>query len=373
MGYTDEMDTLASDIGADDEDYAERLREAVERFRCFDKFMDEFISEHGFDGGLDDIDGKTTFIRGKFKTANIGEPRGIREWFSEHKTIERGNAFRLAFAFGLNTSETAELFKRLCLGRCFDCHSVEEATYYFCMQNGLSYSDAVEIIEKVPKNTVGKIPDDENILYTGNIISELEKLNSKDDLIEYLTRNAVRLVYNNVSATKCIQEIWREISDPNRSVWENYLRILGLDDVGKSIVSELKIDRSLKPIFKDNKLLHPLAAALFPDREGINRVLNGEHVSYERIRKLLILLLFYRFWEKKFAERKNYRAEFGDSERCIADIDRYLIDVNYPELYCGDPYDWIFIQAIRGDSPMEEFWFFIGELFAEKSEEEIHS
>ncbi len=384
--YTEMMETLADNIYADDDDYTKRLQEAAAAFMRFDEVMDEFISEHGYTGDLTDIDEKTTFIRGKFKAANVKEPRGIRAWFSEHKTIERGSAFQLAFAFGLTVDETAELFKRICLGRCFDCHTVDEAVFYFCMRNGLTYADAIEIIEKVPKDTKGKMTaDDEDILYTGNIIKELHALNTKDELVDYLTRNAAQFGYNNAAATQYIRKLWHEIADTgglayndkqlkaNSSVWTVYLHILGLDDPRSDVISDLNIDRSLKPILKDNKLLHPLAADSFPDREGINRILNGEHVSYERVRKLQILLLFYRFWEKKFSKRGNYNAQRGDNERCIADIHRYLLDVNYPELYPGNPYDWIFIQAIQGDSPLEEFRYFIGELFAVKSEDSIES
>lgn len=383
--YTKKMESLARSIDTDnDDDYTEKLIEAVTFFRRFDEVMDDFISEYGYVGDKLDIEEKTVFIRDKFKAANIKPPRGIREWFSEHKTIERGSAFQLAFAFGLGVDETYELFKKICIGRCFDCHTVSEAVYYYCMNNGLSYADAEEVITKIPKDIKGKITSGE-VLYTGNIIKELHQIKSKDELVDYLTRNATEFGYNNTAATKYIQKLWHEIAGenglayrdemlkPNSSVWDIYLHILGLDEQKKSDIAKLNIDRSLKPILKDNKLLHPLAAASFPDREGINRILNGEHLSYERVRKLLILLLFYRFWERQHTEENRYFAEAEEKKRCIADINGYLIEVGYPELYCGNPYDWIFIWAIQSDDPLCEFQFFINELFAVKSESTIES
>lgn len=383
--YTKKMESLAKSIDTDnDDDYTEKLIEAVTLFKCFDEVMDDFISEHGYVGDMSDIEEKTAFIRDKFKAANIKAPRGIREWFSEHKTIERENAFRLAFAFKLGVDETSELFKKICIGRCFDCHTVAEAVYYYCMSNDLSYTDAEEIITKIPKDIKGKITGGE-VLYTGNIIKELHQIKSNDELVDYLTRNAAEFGYNNAAATRYTQKIWREIADENglayrdkmlksnSSVWNIYLHILGLDELKESDISKLNIDRSLKPILKDNKLLHPLAAASFPDREGINRILNGEHLSYERVRKLLILLLFYRFWERQYTEESGYFAETDDKKRCIADINGYLLEVGYPELYCGNPYDWIFIWAIQSDDPLCEFQFFISELFAVKSENTIES
>ena len=290
----------------------------------------------------------------------------------------------MTFAFGLGVGETSGLFKRICIGRCFDCHTVSEAAYYYCMSNGLSYADAEEVITKIPKDIKGKITSGE-VLYTGNIIKELHQIKSKDELVDYLTRNAAEFGYNNSAATKYIQKLWHEIAGenglvfrgemlkPNSSIWDIYLHILGLDEMKKTDIRKLNIDRSLKPVLKDNKLLHPLAAESFPDREGINRILNGEHLSYERVRKLLIRLLFYRFWEQQHTEENGYFAEAEDKKRCIADINGYLLEVGYPELYCGNPYDWIFIWAIQSDNPLCEFQFFIGELFAVKSENTIES
>lgn len=379
--YTEMMETLAKEISDDDDDYTQSLQEAVSLFRNFDDVMDDFICEHGYTGKKSDIDEKTAFIQNKFKAAKIKAPRGIRGWSSEHKTIERDTAFRLAFAFGLGIDETCDLFKKICIGRCFDCHAVSEAVYYYCMLNGLSYADAEDIIAKVPKDVKGKITDGE-VLYTGNIINDLHQIGSKDELVNYLTQNAEGFGYNNAAATKYIQTLWQEIAGenglayrnsdlkPNSSVWDIYLHILGLDDMEmKKNIAELNIDRSLKPILKDNKLLHPLAAASFPDREGINRILNGEHLSYERVRKLLILLLFYRFWEQRCAKEMDYE----EKERCIADINGYLLDVGYPELYCGNPYDWIFYWSLQAYDPLQMFQFFIGELFAVKSESAIES
>ena len=51
-------------------------------------------------------------------------------------------------------------------------------------------------------------------------------------------------------------------------------------------------------------------------------------------------------------------------------MNRYLLDAGYPELYPGNPYDWIFLWALRDDYPLEAFRSYIGELFAVKSEQD---
>ena len=41
-----------------------------------------------------------------------------------------------------------------------------------------------------------------------------------------------------------------------------------------------------------------------------------------------------------------------------------LLDANYPELYAGNPYDWLFLWSLQDDYPLDAFRSYIGEIFA---------
>ena len=75
---------------------------------------------------------------------------------------------------------------------------------------------------------------------------------------------------------------------------------------------------------------------------------NGKKVSFERVRKILILLLFYRFWIEIALENAENGEKFpyediGDNkERFLCYMNDELSDVGLPILYEGNPYDWIF-------------------------------
>ena len=153
------------------------------------------------------------------------------------------------------------------------------------------------------------------------------------------------------------------------SVWEIYLQILGLSG---NYVSKFYKNRSLKSIFRDNQLLHPLAEDSFPDRDGLNKILNDGHVSYERVRKMLILLVFYKFWVSKALYHNHYEAGYKDADECIAYINDILMDVGYPMLYVGNPYDFIVLTAVNSDYPLITFREYMREMFFLK-EEEVHS
>ena len=239
---------------------------------------------------------------------------------------------------------------------------------------------------------------DDEVLFTGSIIKEINRMKSKEELLRFFHANIEQFGYNNVTAYKYIMLLWDKIAKPNglaekekhllfpnldskgkddnkRSVWDIYLQILGLYDFDddNSPLFVFNTDRTLKPILKNNELLHPLAEDSFPDRQGMEAILRGEHKSHELVRKTIILLVFYEFWTKLSLKKgvRNYLAENEDAKRCYAQINRYLLDAGYPCLYEGNPYDWIFLFAIQDEYPMDTFRFFMRELYIIK-EDELH-
>ena len=62
-------------------------------------------------------------------------------------------------------------------------------------------------------------------------------------------------------------------------------------------------------------------------------------------------------------EQPEYAAKPYDGPRCIASINRLLLDASYPELYEGNPYDWIFLYAVY---PLDAFRSFMREAYLNK-------
>lgn len=398
--YTQMLDDEAATLSPDVEDYEEKLLEIARSFRTFSEALTQFVLDNGYEGRTDDTDGKLAFLKSKFKAAGVPVPREIDEWFNHGKTVKRDTAFQICFAFGLNVEQTNDFFKKVWFGRSFDCHSIREAIYYYCIRGGLSYGKATEIISRLPKEKKGRVDADKEVLYTGDIVNFINSAKSEDELIDYISGHIEQFGYNNATAKKYIRQLWDEIScnnglaykeglafdkshnqyhlksesadddyiiapEKNASTWVIYAQIMGLD---KRQSDEFKANRSIKPLLENNSLLPTLAAASFPDRDGIEKITHGRHVSHERVRKLMILLEFYSYWARLIADNGHrYKSDKTDSERCIDKINRNLLDCGYPELYAGNPYDWIFMWAVNDDTnPLYAFREYMREIFTEK-------
>lgn len=391
--YTDNMEAKAFNIDYNDEkEYRTLLSEAASSFRSFDEALDALLIKCGYKADIEDAEKKKICYIGKrFFENGIPLPRDIDKWYSEHRMIERDTAFKLCFALGLDINETNDFFKRIFLGRSFDLHSVSEAAYYFCMKNGFDYSTAHHIVNSIPKISPAAI-DKENPVFTGSLSARINVIHTVDEFISYVTETAADFGYNNVTAHKFIEKLWNDISSENgiahsernhfsggrkkscskkMSVWEIYLLMLFGED-NKLVKEEFK-SRTIKPILKNNQFMHRLAEDSFPDRDGIEKAKNGEHISYERMRKLIILLVFYRYFAGLSVKTGEfpYKADYSDSGRCRADIDRYLTDSGYPELYYGNPYDWIFLSCLQDDFPLYAFREYMNTLHEEYFDKSI--
>ena len=384
--YSKELQILMDEVYVMEDDFSEKFQEIIKMFQLFPQRLTTFIKDHGYEGDFNDLQAKIQFMKLKFKENHIPIHRHIEKWFKGEKEISRETAFKICMALNLTPQQSEHFFRKVMLERGFDYHNIKEAIYYFALKQQLSYQEVEMMIGKTPKvKNDQSIPFETTIVYTDIIKNAIDQFDSKEQLLNYLEENKQQFTYNNVSAITTIKTLWEMIAkedgyanreymmehgekrESRQSNFKLYQQLLNYDDV---MIKKIKSDRSLLPLFKDNKLIHPYVAKVFPSRQTLENILRGEHVEYEGIRKMLIFLLFYRFWVTIKLNRNQdtyYKVE-SDEQRCFDTINRFLVDVGYPTLYIGNPYDFIFIWASYDESPLSCFQLFMGEVFLMKEE-----
>ena len=80
--------------------------------------------------------------------------------------------------------------------------------------------------------------------------------------------------------------------------------------------------------------------------------------------------MFYKCWVSLALERKSYAAIYGDTDRCTFLINDCLMDAGYPELYAGNPFDWIVLYALIDNYPLITFRDYMREMFYLKEAEQ---
>lgn len=400
--YTVRLRDRQQELDPDADDFQESLLAVAEEFRSFGEGLDGILRLHGFDGDLSDEKEKLAFLRQAFEREGIPVPRGMPEWFSNEKRIRRKTAFRLCFALGMNADEVRDFFCRILMQRSFDCRNIPELVFYFCFRNGYSWRKAQEILQKAAslqkKDSFREADAASGPYYTDAIRQDADEMKTADELIAYIADHARQMSGKNRSGRAVVTGLWNEIAGRGKeqnglalqeagrmalehadggvqlleqqksgkkiSDFDIYLAIMDLDPVEVAGLS-----RDHRTITSILTRLHPLAQDCFPDRDGLSKILHGERVSYERIRKMIILLAFYRYWA-------TWRIRYGygiatdrDRKRGAAIIDSYLLEGGYDSLYPGNPYDFIFIYCGSQDDPLGVFRQIMGELLADRVDE----
>lgn len=381
-----------------DDDFVEKIIGVGKQFRPFSEAMDDFLVHHGYNQDVHDVKAKVDFINNAFKAAGIKPPRFVKKWYEEGKSTSRETAYQICFAFGLDATETDDFFRRYyACERGFDCHRLADAVYYCCMLNGWTYAEAEEIIKTVEAAPAGAGKAGE-VVYTQAIMDDLKEIVSKEDLIAYLSDNKnLFSENNNLTAYKTIQTLWSMSVGENGLLQEEREKLSSnLDDltIGKAGEVPLKPIKSTSDAFialfqleeepasrilEKYRSVGPILKNLnehirdsFPNEQGIEKILRNDHtVSYESIRKWLILLSFYTFWAKTAVSRRKYIAKPEDRERCVSSMKNYLVDAGYSELYEGNPYDWLFFFAMADEDPLPTFRW-IWQSLLDKMQEEQH-
>lgn len=367
--YTERQSSIFGDMN-DADSPEEKMLEIAKTFRPFSEGISDFLAENGYKGDLDDAATKAAYIRERFLAAGMQPPREVLLWFTDNQPVIRDTAFQLCFAFGLNLKQTESFFQHIfARERCFDCHTPAEAVYYWCMKNQKKWNTVQQIISELPVIHQGTIGTE--IMYTGSIMRELDQLTSEGDLIAYMKENQAHFSYNNATASEAIQRLWNGIvsrggllskeyarfsiemkkapGDKTVKVWDAYLAIMGIN---KEMAKELPGDRTLKTVADQ---LPKAVADSFPGRQSIDKVLRGQHVDYEVVRKMLIMLAFYDLWCRLAIKKGSYQAEVDSEKRVLDHINKHLIEAGYMELYVGNPYDWLYLYASQAEEPLPTF------------------
>ena len=115
----------------------------------------------------------------------------------------RKRMYELCFALNLSVEQTTWFFEHVYYDRCFNCHTITEAVYYYCFSHQLTYDTAKQLIEKV--NAAPEIAQtDDFALHTRFIRNQIDDFQSPDELTSYLINNRESFRHWNVSALEQI-------------------------------------------------------------------------------------------------------------------------------------------------------------------------
>ena len=394
--YTSKMEELLYS----QEDWLDAENE-IEYVSIGEKLFSIFSSEgifRSFGEGLTDIimkrmpkDCKDTpkkFLQKSAKNNEVPEfnKNTLKSWFEGTRPKKgeqsREHIYRISFALSLNLDETIYLFQNVYYDRAFDLRNPKEFIYYHGIKNGWSYNqvqEAVAELERVKKEEVNRNGSNlkanaEATIATKLIYTETSSFVKIQEIIDYICNHPHNFYIHNRKAKEVFDKLTEEIriseedkkhlnngtvnkrcgylarecsyndyklKNKDMSSISSMLELLKYGNTDEWAQEEIK---QLKNTSLKNMGFIQEISNRFPDEYTFS----PKELTYEELRKIIILLYSYKYWFRITYENEK---AYGYFEQ-LSDI---LFDCNLPGLYYGNPYDWLFLYCSYQELPLETF------------------
>ncbi len=337
-------------------------------FKTFSEGLTECLFNNGFNGNIDSVEEKTLYIKNKCSEKNIDlNPSVVKKWFIDERPVSsersREAVYRLCFALGFTAEETSDFFIKVYYECPFNFRIYNEMIYYYCLNNGKSYADALDLTEKAKEILENSVQNETIYEFTTDIGTDVKNIHTDTELFDFISKNSAEFHTGNKTAywhaSKMIDEC-TELAAKSCKDSEDLHHKTGRKGnidlfiyvlFGEDILSYKK-DKSFSKaaefpeLIKDN----------FPLKMNLSKIKNNQPVSYEIMRKALIMLSFYSFFENLFQDNNStFCVLEEDFTQFVCETNDLLYSCGYPALYVRNPYDWLFMHCGYCEYPLEEF------------------
>ena len=433
----------------DDTADAASYLKAPSSFRSFKEGLTEMLKRTGYPAENKNANQMSDYLYKQMKAINSPITKDtVTSWFTGKHSPKISSASRkimyeICFALHADDQQTLWFFSHVYYERAFNCHTINEAVFYYAFRKNISYQEANEIIEEINDTPSPCCPESQPEInnYTKYVKDQISEFQSTDELKHFLIYNKEsfrswnksafktikNLVKNLLGSPKKIKKIKEEIDKLRPKLRENEKEKISLKDLKTSdyniskLNSELNLNKSefqneclliryifykakqssepsrylyaciqktqissndflLKQMLTSSRLFYTkddkkkeeiqeipdIVRNSFPTKKTLSDVLSDEKIStsqsYDAIRKMIVLLDFYRFWIN-IELSGNTTNSRKDLPSIYADETNYCLSLcGYDELTAVNPYDWIFLCSSNTDDPIEFFRSFIDDL-----------
>ena len=265
-------------------------------------------------------------------------PRTILEWLrgTPPSTNNRENNYNLCYALEMTLHETAEFFLKCFLTVPFNYKDRTDAVFFYCLSHGRPYSTIKLMLEKAEHFASSQTVSTQT-LQIGRQILEID---DDEEFLQYLSLHCYDNEQQYQLAREEIVNLINLHSNGNFSRFHEELMGFNYQHAKRH---HKKINKDLPSHFIES----------LPTDGVLKQIYEGKKVSYETIRKALIILQLYDFYEDVYEENEKY---IRDSlEDFYVATNALLMKCGLAHLYVRHPFDWIIIFCALSMEPLEVF------------------
>ncbi len=270
----------------------------------------------------------------------IGEPcpRTILEWIkgTPPSTTNRANNYNLCFALDMNLHQTAEFFLKHFLTVPFNYKDRTDAIYFYALTHKKPYSTIKRLLEA----PCSEESHNSSQIHTSQIGRQIIEMESDEEFLQYLSLHS----YSNEQQYQLARAEIVELIDINS---EGDFAKFHDSLMGFNYQFEKRQHKSI------NKEFPSLYIKSLPTDGVLKNIYDGKKESYETIRKTLIILKLYDFYNGIYQDDEaDIRSALDDF---YDEVNATLMRCGLAHLYMRHPFDWIIIFCALSSDPLTTF------------------
>lgn len=342
---------------------------------------------------------RTTLVQGLLRNhpdmKKDAVERRVRGWLNNprNRTLRKPDAIELCFILGLSV-EDADLFVGLVSEEGLHWRNPDEIVYIFALKQGMDYSEAGKLNDEMAEILSGVAeagaPAEDS--FTPLIRQEVAALDTKEELLDYLTGSVSRLGRYHNNAYKLFMEMMEILEHPSFYETGESAELLAQGKLTiRDVLKEYMFERNVlyakgqvragngknSPLSDEEKFVFTViqeqVSSSWPDESTISKMKSRK---MDVTRKVLILL-FLATDPGPADEEDEYLESALSEEECFEQLYQSLNDML---LRCGfmpldprSPFDWLILYCIcTGDmfDVDHRMKTVFKEMFGERPEEE---
>lgn len=321
------------------------------------------VLEIGYRGNRDNLLLVADFVCDKFKEHNIQFKKSapdrtkvnVENWLLKNPPNDseqsRPNVYKLCFALEMDAEQTEVFFLKNYLCRPFNFKNAEEATYYFCLNTGRSYQNAVELIDKIRNMPTVAEPED---IETRMMEIPLKDIQTEEEFLFYMESHRYdKSKYRNTAFNELDSLIshCKKLAGVKSS--EALLeQMLGYSE--RNVFYTDKDDEKHIRVGISNSNLPDAVTRNFPRPMTFSQI-KKKIAKDDTCRKTIIILSFYEFYmqvKRTMAGRDTDPDAL--SEEFEMQLDLLLEKCGYVQVYPRNPFDRFILDCTKAKDPIQK-------------------
>lgn len=321
---------------------------AMETYPNFTEGVSERLTQLGIACSVEDIEIMLAEIKRRYKEI-LGKscPRTVQEWIKRQTpgATSRRNHYELCYALEMDYHQTAVFFQKHFLTLPFNVKSKEDAIFLYCIYHKKPYSTAARMLAEAKCY----VSQEKAHTATAQIMAAIMQQDDDTAFLRYLSAHCYdneqqfQLARNKIKAeTELVKEYIRKYQPDS---------IVSPDRLNSAVLAELLGYRyqSREKSESLRKLPKRFTESL-PNDVTFGKILNGDTASYELLRKTLMLLRFYNFYNNDGNTNRDAVAQ--NLIDFYEELDALLFSCGFAQLYVRHPFDCLLLWCANSYEPI---------------------